>query len=251
VVGLSTAFYLNAVSYVGVLAAYLAMDTARLHASQDGRRGGNIFKQVGEGLRYSWRTPPVLLIFILIGFIGTFGYNFTVIVPLVAEFVLKVGPGKFGLLTSFMGLGSLVSALVLAGLGRTSQKVLWGGAVGFVVVFAATAVSQSFAVTCVLMALLGFAGVTFSTTLNTGLQIMVPNELRGRVMSIFFLLFAGSTPIGGYLTGALSERIGVSATLLIEAGLCAIGVAIAAAYRLAHRAAFQVEPRGALKPEAA
>lgn len=252
VVGLSTAFYLNAVSYIGVLAAYFAMDLARLHAAQGGRGRGNVFKQVGEGLRYSWRTPPVLLIFILIGFIGTFGYNFTVIVPLVAEFVLKVGPGKFGILTSCMGFGSLASALLLAGLGRASSKVLWAGCVSFVLVFAAIAVSHSYAITCGLLVLLGFVGVAFSTTLNTNLQIMVPDELRGRVMSIFFLLFAGSTPIGGYLTGALSEVIGVPHTLLVEAALCGVGVAVAAGYRLAQRGAFShVATKAGLEAEVA
>src|SRR5690606_27942144 len=97
-VGISASFFANAASYVGVIAAYLAMRSSELYPAELRRAAGNVFAQVAEGIRYSVRTPAVLFLFILLAVIGTFGYNFTVIVPLVAEFVLHVGAGKFGLL---------------------------------------------------------------------------------------------------------------------------------------------------------
>jgi MFS family permease len=79
--------------------------------------------------------------------------------------------------------------------------------------------------------MLGFAGILFSTSANTLLQLTVPDELRGRVLSLYMLLFAGSTPIGGFLIGSLSNVIGVSETLLICAGLCLLGIGGALIYR--------------------
>jgi MFS family permease len=81
---------------------------------------------------------------------------------------------------------------------------------------------------------LGFAGILFSTSANTLLQLTVPDALRGRVLSLYMLLFAGSTPIGGLLIGSLSSVIGVSETLLVCAALCLLGVGAAGLYRKAH-----------------
>jgi len=104
-------------------------------------------------------------------------------------------------------------------------------AVAFVGILVAVALSHSYLVTVGLLVGLGIVSVLFSTTVNTTLQIIVPDQLRGRVMSIFFLLFAGSTPIGGYLTGAMAETIGVTRALLVLASLCSAGIIIASLYR--------------------
>lgn len=237
-IGLPLAFFANAGSFVAVLIAYVAMRPGEFAAVPKRQATGSVLAQVGEGIKYSWRTPTVLFLFILLAFMGTFGFNFTVIIPLVAEFALKVGPGKFGLLTSAMGLGSLISALMLAALGQASSRVLLVAASAFVLIFALVAASEWFWLTAALLVALGIAAVAFSTTINTTLQLTVPDHLRGRVMSIFFLLFAGSTPIGGWLTGTFAEIVGVRATLGVEAGICAVGVCVAYTYRLMHREAF-------------
>jgi len=236
IVGMSATFFVNSVSYVGVLAAYLSMRPDEFHAVDFRRGNGNVLAQVAEGVRYSLRTPAVLFLFILLAFIGTFGYNFTVIIPLVAEFVLGVGPGKFGLLTSAMGVGSLGTALVIAGKGRLSTRVLLLASSAFVVLLGGLALSPWFLLSAALLVVLGAAGVAFSTTINTTLQLTVPDHLRGRVMSIFFLLFAGSTPFGGYLTGLLAEELGVPVAMSILAAICGAGVLVALAYKNAHAA---------------
>lgn len=230
-VGLAPAFLVNACSFIGVLVAYAIMRPAEFHSTPPKQASGNVLTQVREGLVYSWRTPQVLFLFILLAFLGTFGYNFTVIIPLVAEFVLKVGPKQFGMLTSAMGAGSLVAALSMAAAGKLSHRNLLLATTTFVVLLCGIALSQSYYATALLMVALGVVSVLFSTTINTTLQIVVPDELRGRVMSIFFLLFAGSTPLGGYLTGWLAEQIGVTRALLVMASLCVVGIVLAAAYR--------------------
>jgi MFS family permease len=230
-VGMSTAFLVNAASFLAVLGAYAIMRPSEFHTVPPKKANGNVLSQVREGLVYSWKTPQVLFLFILLAFLGTFGFNFTVLIPLVAEFVLKVGPRQFGFLTSAMGLGSLIAALTMAAAGRLSHRNLLFAALAFVGLFVAIAVSKSYYVTAGLLVGLGVVSVLFSTTVNTTLQITVPDQLRGRVMSIFFLLFAGSTPLGGYLTGLMAERFGVTDALLVMASICGIGIAVAAAYR--------------------
>lgn len=233
--GLAPAFFINAASFVGVLVAYFAMHPEHFHAPRPAKRAGNVLVQVWQGLKYSWQTPSILYLFILLAFIGTFGYNFTVVIPLVAKFVLNVGPERFGLLTSSMGVGSLISALVIAGKGKLSNGLFLVSAIGFTLTLGAIAASSVFLVTCALLVVLGFASIAFSTTINTSIQLQVPDELRGRVISIYMLLFAGSTPIGGWLTGTLSQAVGVPETLAIEAGLCGFGLVLGLAYRVLNR----------------
>ena len=97
------------------------------------------------------------------------------------------------------------------------------------------AISQVLWVTLVILLLLGLANTAFASTANTTLQLATPDHLRGRVMSLYMLLFAGSTPIGGYLTGVMAEAWGVRAAIGIEAALCLVGVAIGFAYYVTHK----------------
>ncbi len=230
-VGMSTAFMLNAGSYIAVLGAYAIMRPAEFFTVPKRPPTGNVLAQIRQGISYSVRTPGILFFFILLAFFGTFGFNFTVLIPLVAEFVLGLGSAKFSFLFSAMGAGSLIAALGIAAIGRLSVRGVIGAAGAFIVLFIAVAVSHSYYLTAALLVVLGVVSVLFSTTINTTLQITVPDELRGRVMSIFFLLFAGSTPIGGYLTGVLAETFGVTAALLVMAAICTVGLVIAIVYR--------------------
>lgn len=229
--GIAPTLFLNAASFIAVIAGLLLMDTSRFSVPQQ-RRSTRVGQQVIEGLRYVWRTPDVLLIMIVVAAIGTFGYNFSVVLPLLAGFVLRTSATGFGGLSAFLGVGSLLAALTTAYAGRVSLRRLLIGAAGFSILFAALALSTQFALSAGLLVALGFAGIIFTTTANTLLQLTVPDELRGRVMSLYILLFAGSTPIGGFLIGTLSNVIGVSLTLLLCAGLCGVGVIGGALYRM-------------------
>jgi predicted MFS family arabinose efflux permease len=149
----------------------------------------------------------------------------------VAEFVLGVGAGQFGLLFSALGLGSLLSAAVMAGIRTPTARVLLVGSSIFTVLFVAMALSQSYWLTAALLVALGASGLAFTTTANVTLQLSVPDEYRGRILSIYILLFAGSTPIGAYFTGVMSDWLGVATALCVDAGLCALGIVLALAYR--------------------
>lgn len=230
IIGPEASFFLNAGSFVAVLIAYAAMRPGQLYEARKRAADGSVLRQIGEGISYSVKTPALARLFLMIAIIGTFGFNFIVVIPLVAEFVLDVGPEKFGLLTSAMGIGSLVAALTLAASGKASTRVMFIAASAFCVLLAAVGISEVYFLTFVLLLLFGVASLTFSTSINTTIQLIVPDEYRGRVMSIFFLLMAGSTPIGGLVTGQLADSVGVRSTLVIEAVLCGVGVVLALAY---------------------
>ena len=228
----SVTFILNAASYVAVVYGYSLMRPSQYYGTASKDTGGSVFGQIVEGLRYAVTVPSATFIFILIAFIGTFGYNFNVVVPLIAKFVLHAGPAQFGLMTSALGIGSLTAAMVQAGAGPRSPRFLTLAGAAFCVCFAGLAFSEWYALSAIAIALTGASGTMLMTSANTSLQLQAPEHLRGRVVSIYLLLMAGSTPIGGFLTGLLSELTSVRWTLGIEAVLCAAGVIIAEQYRL-------------------
>jgi MFS family permease len=224
--------YLNAASFLAVIAGLLLMDPSAFRATAAPAHG-RMLQRLHEGLSYSWHTPRVLLILLLVAAIGTFGFNFNAMLPLIAGFVLHTDAAGFGMLTSALGVGSLVAAINTAYARRITLRRLLLASGGFSLVLAALALSPVFLLSAVLLAALGFAGITFATTANSLVQLTVPDELRGRVMSLYMLLFAGSTPIGGLLIGAVSSALGVPAALLLCAALCLLGVAGALIYRRA------------------
>jgi MFS family permease len=228
--GISLVLAVNAISFVAVLVGLLMMkpgEFANVPPVVAGRMGQRLL----EGLTYVWHTPSVLLVMIVVAAIGTFGYNFSVVLPLLSGFVLHTDAAGFGALSAFLGFGSVVGAIATAYMRQVSVGRLMIGSAAFAILLGAVAVSTNYALSGALLIALGFAGILFSTSANTLLQLNVPDALRGRVMSLYMLLFAGSTPIGGLLIGTLSNIIGVSETLLVCAALCLLGVGGAMLYR--------------------
>jgi MFS family permease len=234
-VGIAPVLLANAGSFVAVLAGLLMMDPSAFFLKPT-QSQGRALERLREGLAYAWRTPEVLLILLVVAAIGTFGYNFSVTLPLIAGFVLHTSSAGFGGLSAFLGIGSLVAALFTAYTSRVSLRRLLIASATFGVLLGGVALVPVYAVSAVLLVALGFAGIMFSTTANTLLQLNVPDHLRGRVLSLYFLLFAGSTPIGGLLIGATSDAFGVPAALLLCAVLCLVGLGGALLYRRASAA---------------
>jgi len=228
-VGVAGCFYLNAGSFLAVLAGLLLMKPHLLRTSPR-KPSGHVLGQLAEGLGYAVRTPTVFLIVILMGALGTFGYNFNTTLPLLARDALNADSAAFGALLSAMGVGSLIAALVVATAKEATVQRLFWGAAAFTVAIAAIAISRWYPVTLALMVPLGLASISFTTSANSRLQLTVPDALRGRVMSIYTLLFMGTTPIGGLFTGFLAEHLGIQWTLGIEASICGLGVAAGLLY---------------------
>lgn len=227
--GLGSAFLLNAVSYVVVLAALALMRVDGL-ASPTSEGRGSLLGELAEAIKYAVATPPVLFTLSLVTCLGIFGFNYSTFLPLLARYELGLGPEGFGLLSAALGVGALAGALGVARWGRASLGSLIGSALAFATLLAGVGLSPGFALSLVLLAALGVAGVTFSTTTNTSLQLGVPESMRGRIMGIYGLLFAGMTPPGATITGWLADAVGIRVTLVVEAAVCLLGVVLGIGY---------------------
>jgi predicted MFS family arabinose efflux permease len=182
-------------------------------------------------VRYAIRTPAVLFVLVALAVVGTLGFNWPVAVPLLAKDVLHVQADGFGALMAAFGAGALIAGLglVVWGGGNERRLVTAGGLLGVVLLL--LGMSRSYPVSLALMGLAGLTGTVFTTTANTRLQLLSPDRLRGRVMSLFVLLMAGSTPIGASLLGQGAEAFGVPATIVAFGVATLIGLAALVVYR--------------------
>lgn len=234
-VGIAPTLFLNAVSFIPVVGALLLMDAEALFAPPAVSEA-SMLERLREGLRFARRTPSILSILIVTAFIGTFGINFSVFTPLIADNVLKTDASGFGLLSAAVGVGALFAALGTAYMRRvTMRRLLMSGAL-FSIFLGTLALSTTLSVSILLFVIVGFTGIAWATTTNSLLQLETPEQLRGRVLSINVLLTIGSTPIGGFFIGSVAQVAGVETAMLICTLLCLLGVGLAVVYRwrLAH-----------------
>ena len=227
---ISTAFFINGLSFMAVIASLLAMRTdelATVARTAMPRTIHAVFDTLAEGLGYVRRTHVVLLGVSVVGLVSLVGMNFGVVVPAMARDVLGTGAEGYGFLMAASGLGSLAAALAVAFLGRPSQRVLVGGAIVLGILEIAMAFSQSMALSLVCMFGIGAGGIAMAMTANTAIQLAVPDALRGRVMAVYTTVFAGSTPLGGLAFGAIASVAGVSAAILVG-GVAALVIGVVA-----------------------
>jgi MFS family permease len=224
-IGIAAILFINAASFVAVIWALLRMDRLSFFNELHQQTSGSMGQRLREGLAYTLHTSDILLVMIVVAAVGTFGFNFGVILPLIAKFVVRTNAAGFGALTSLMGIGSLAASITAAYTHVVTTRRLLTTAAAFSAVLGAVAFAQAFVLSSLLLMALGFFGILFAVTASSLIQLTVPNGLRGRVTSLYLLLFMGSTPVGGLLIGALSETIGVPRTLLVCSLLCLLGIA--------------------------
>jgi MFS family permease len=217
----------NAVSYLAVLAALLAMRVA----PHEAQLAGGALRRMREGFAYAWGFPPIRAILLLVAFTSIVAVPFTVLLPVIATRVLAGDARTLGLLMAATGAGALAGALVLAarrsvvGLGR----VITAAAVMFGLALVGVALSTWLPLSMLLLVVAGFGMMTQMASCNTVLQTLVDDDKRGRVMSIYGMAFIGLSPVGSLLAGAVAERFGAPAMLAAGGLACA---AAAAAFRL-------------------
>ena len=227
---ISIAFLINGISYLAVIVAYLLMRTDELRQIPQIARPTSIrgvFEQLGEGWNYVRTTPIVLLAVTVVGLVATFGMNFQVLTPPLADDVLHVGASGYGFLMAASGLGSTVVAVWIAFQHRVSPRLIVIGAIALGLSSIVVALSTSFPLSLVAMAVVGAGGIGMAVTANTTIQLSVPDHLRGRVMSLYTTVFAGSVPAGGLLMGWIASTWGVPVALLVGA-LLSLAVGLAA-----------------------
>jgi MFS family permease len=217
-IGEGWCFFANAVSYIAVIAGLLLMNVTRHERTSS----SSPLEDVVEGFRFVLRNPPIHALLILLGIVSLAGTPFAVLMPIFADKILHGGPQALGWLMGVSGVGALAGALLLAtrrdvrGLGRW---VSISGA-AFSVSLMAFGFSRVLWLSIALMLPIGFAMMIQFGASNTLIQSMSPDSLRGRVMSVYSMMFMGMAPIGALLAGAVADRIGAPLAVAGGGAIC-------------------------------
>jgi MFS family permease len=218
-------FLINGLSYVAVIAGLL---TIRVRRDGQMQVEGSAFANLREGFDYVRRTRPVRALLVLVAFVSIFGLPYTVLMPIFASDVLGGGPRALGLLLGATGVGALAGALTLAarksvqGLGRV--VALSVAVFGFLLIL--FSLSRSLALSTVLLFPIGFSVLIQMSASNTLVQMIVPDQMRGRLMSFYAMSLMGMTPFGSLLAGAVTVRIGASRAVALGGALCLIAALV-------------------------
>ena len=203
--GVGVCFALNAVSFLAVLTSLALMRVGELVKPDRPTEHPSVLDSVREGLRYARHSPRVRLVLSMTTVVSTVGFNFHVLVPVLASDTLDAGPRTFGVLSACFGGGALTGALLAAALGRASWKALLAGVGGFSIALIALAPLKTVTACAILLYVVGVCFTMWTANSQSLLQLTVPDHLRGRVLSLYLFAFAGLAPLGGLLAGWLSE----------------------------------------------
>jgi MFS family permease len=217
-VGDGVCFLANALSFVAVVSSLTRMDTTALNPTPPMVRAKG---QLREGLAYIRSEPATLMVpLLMMGVVGCLTYEFQVTLPVMASSALHAGAAGFGFMTAAMGIGAVAGGLVMAARGKTGLRVLVLAACGFGIAMTLATLAPDIAFELLALMLVGAASIAFMSSGNSTLQLGAAPEMRGRVMSFWFVAFQGSTPIGGPAIGAVMAAMGARAGLGIGAGTC-------------------------------
>ena len=224
-VGLAPLFFIIAISYLAVLFALFKMSAKELHpiAIVAKARG-----QVMAGFRYVMATPILRDTLVMMAIIGTLTYEFTVILPLFAQFTFNSGASGYAALTVAMGFGSMLGGLYSASRKKTTPKMLTVAAFFFGVAMLIAAGAPTFLLATIAMMLVGFCSIIFLSMGNVTLQMESEPRMRGRVMALWAVAFIGSTPIGGPIIGFIGQYAGPRWGLATGGVAALVGAAIGA-----------------------
>jgi MFS family permease len=235
--GPAVCFGLNAVSYLAVIVGLLKM---RLTPSATARDGTGL-QRMREGFAYVRSNPAIVMPVTLITVVAIFGLNFNLWVPLLAKHEFDTGADGFGVLFSAVGIGSLAGALFLAFSARgprPRQVLISAGILGISELALAVAAGAGVHVASALLILpiMGFSMSTTNAMANTIVQTASPAHMRGRVMSVYMTCFAGTAPLGQFLSGLVADRFGTPASIALGGGVTVAASIMVALYFHAWRA---------------
>jgi MFS family permease len=222
--GVEPCFLVNALSFGAMVIALRGMDPDELHDAPTAPRERGAIR---AALAYVRRTPSLAIPLAMMAVVGTLGFNFQVILPLLARFAFDGGPAAYTALAVAMGVGSVAGALATGTRSRIGPGLLVGAALAFGALALVAAAAPSLPLAVAALVPLGAATVTFAAGINSALQLSARPDMRGRVMALYSIVFLGTTPIGGPLVGWLSEVAGPRAGLVLS-GAAALGAAAAA-----------------------
>jgi len=222
----------NAVSYIAPILTLRSLDERALHTPELVRREPG---QIRAGVQYVLGRPDLMLIMAIVFFAGTFGLNFQLTSALMATEVFGKGATEYGLLGTFLAVGSLTGSLVAARRVRVRHRLVIGAALAFAALEIVAALMPSYLTFALMTPLLGLAALTMITAANTFVQLHTDPGMRGRVMALYMMIFIGGTPLGAPLIGWIGEVVGPRWTLLVGGSMTALGVLASCAFYLHHQ----------------
>jgi MFS family permease len=235
-IGIAPCFFLNALSFAAVIAALAAIRARPTRAASRVEGMRDVLSSARDGLAYIAARREIVLPLVLLSALSTFVINFNVLVPTFSRGPLGRGASGYGFLMTSLGLGSFAAAISLAARsGRGPSRLrIYGGAVGMCIALAVCGLQRNYALTCLLLAVVGFCTISLTASANATVQLASDDEHRGRVMSVYALVFGGVTPIGALYAGALTDAAGPATCMVISGAIglaSTIAVALAAVRR--------------------
>ena len=227
--GVTPAFIVSGLGSAAAVMIFLMLRTQGLPRV---RSGDGVLADMRAGIRYALRTREIRLTLGLLFLVSIFVFNFTVYVPLVVRTVLHLGAEGFGLLMACLGLGAVTGALTVGSLGarRPPITVMFATATLACSSLVLLSAVRVFWQAAIMLYCTGLFGLVLVASCNTAMQLLAPDELRGRVMSLYTLVWGGVFPIGAFLVGAVSERWGVGTSLLVNGIAGLLGVILLVAW---------------------
>lgn len=219
-IGMSGCFYLNGISFLAVIAA---LSLIKLKKNQ-AQNNNSALSDLKQGLAFIKGDRLILALLSMVAAVSLFGISYVILMPVFANDILRVGVKGLGILMSSTGLGALFGALALARLGDFKYKgrlLIWS-VLSFSISLIIFSLSRDYLISIISLICVGCSSVTAIALINTLIQIKVPDEFRGRVMSLFMITFAGIMPFGNLISGSLAQGAGVSAALFFCGLICLV-----------------------------
>lgn len=212
-VGISGVFLINGLSYIAVITGLLFIRQSKVQRIESNH---SVLEHLREGLKYVQKTRELRLLMTIMGIYSIFGFSYAVLMPVMAKTVIKLEESGYGLLMSVAGIGALSSALILASSAKRIKKgwaIIVGGLV-YSLGLIGFALSSSFWQAACMLVLIGSGLVISSSSINSLIQELVPDQLRGRVVGIWSFIFAGMGPIGAMFVGVVANQFSPQLALI-------------------------------------
>jgi MFS family permease len=206
-VGSGWCFAINTLSFLAVLGGLLAMRVSELYPLLD-RRRPTMWRGTREGFAYAARNRTVLVTIVMTAVFSAVGFNFNILLPLLAKNTLAAGPRTFGIISACFGAGALVGALSVAAVARTTWRVMFLGATGFGICELLIAPVHSTVLAGALLFICGIAFTSYTANSNAAIQLASPDHIRGRVLGLYYYAWNGLAPLGALIVGWMCDRGG-------------------------------------------